>query len=570
MSRSIVTATGRWFEFDAPEHSVFGIEDIASALSKLCRFTGHCKSFYCPAPEERILTADLEWVPAGDLSQGAEILAFDENPVEIGSAGVRRRRFRHGMVTHAEPVRRQVVRLELSDGSCVRSSAEHPWLVATKQSRNQSWLSAGRIARDLRAGRRRYMHRFVEPWSAEASRESGWLAGMYDGEGCLSARNRGGTQLGISQNPGLVLDELQRLLVGRGFSFSGANTGAGKTVSLQVRGGWREAIRLLGTVRPLRLLDTFRHLLRDGHFDKQLDGQGEPPEIVAAYDEGEGWVAGLSTTTSTYICSGFGAHNSVAQHSVLVSREVPEKYALEGLLHDASEAFLGDVSSPLKALLPDYRKMESRINAVVRRRFGLRDNVSNSVKHADLVLLATEARDLLPLGGEADSWSLLRDIEPLPYAIEPLSPEQARREFLNRYEELTSNDEGRLLIDGEELRVGSMAFSWSGTFTPSAELREAMERAGVPEEEAPSILSEAESLVSGDRQRDYAPPRENLGRIATLWSVLLDHEVTPEDVARCMIAVKLARDCATAKRDNAVDIAGYAQVLDMVREARDE
>ena len=55
---------------------------------------------------------------------------------------------------------------------------------------------------------------------------------------------------------------------------------------------------------------------------------------------------------------------SVAEHSVLVS-EVTEQFKLEALMHDAAEAFLGDVTRPLKQLLPDFKIIERNIQQVI-------------------------------------------------------------------------------------------------------------------------------------------------------------------------------------------------------------
>lgn len=74
-----------------------------------------------------------------------------------------------------------------------------------------------------------------------------------------------------------------------------------------------------------------------------------------------------------------------------------------------------------------------------------------------------------------------------------------------------------------------------------------------------SVLSEAQRIVDGQRQGDYGSPEDNFARIAAMWSVLLGVEISPRKVALCMIALKLARDTHQAKRDNLVDIAGYAQ-----------
>lgn len=82
--------------------------------------------------------------------------------------------------------------------------------------------------------------------------------------------------------------------------------------------------------------------------------------------------------------------------------------------------------------------------------------------------------------------------------------------------------------------------------------------------EPKSILTEAAAVVQ-DRKAQYDERERNFSRIATIWSVVFGHAVTPEQVAMCMIGLKLAREVYRPSRDSLVDICGYADCLADIR-----
>mgnify|MGYP003145574861 CR=1 FL=1 len=83
-----------------------------------------------------------------------------------------------------------------------------------------------------------------------------------------------------------------------------------------------------------------------------------------------------------------------------------------------------------------------------------------------------------------------------------------------------------------------------------------------------SILDEAKYLVNGARGKNYGHPIEDFSKTAKMWSAILDTKVSPQDVGLCMVAVKLSREVNKHKRDNLVDIAGYALTVQMIEDYR--
>lgn len=136
---------------------------------------------------------------------------------------------------------------------------------------------------------------------------------------------------------------------------------------------------------------------------------------------------------------------SVAEHCIWVSNLVPDQFALEGLLHDAAEAYLGDVIRPLKVgtMFDEYRAMERRLDLVIADRFGLIYGEAGwpiQVDAVDKLIVKQESVNLRPWLYE----NKFKSIIPAPFdkvvGRITMGPAEAEAEFLRRYEEVVDRD----------------------------------------------------------------------------------------------------------------------------------
>jgi hypothetical protein len=131
---------------------------------------------------------------------------------------------------------------------------------------------------------------------------------------------------------------------------------------------------------------------------------------------------------------------SVAEHSVHVSYEIAPNLALVGLMHDAAEAYLGDVPGPLKSCLPHFYSIESRLLAAIGIKFGFvypeKGTVeARELKRADIQLLVDEKAVLM--APEPEPWPPAAPPVKNSGRIQCWPPDVAKEEFLTRWRELS-------------------------------------------------------------------------------------------------------------------------------------
>lgn len=132
---------------------------------------------------------------------------------------------------------------------------------------------------------------------------------------------------------------------------------------------------------------------------------------------------------------------SVAQHLVNTSRIVPPEFAFDALMHDTAEAFTNDLPTPLKWALPIFKELEVKIENAMSKKFGFNYPYPPEIKEADTNMLILEK---IYVKGDTSVWPHYEGIV-VDHLVDRVDlkgwqPGRAKREFLERFKELSSGE----------------------------------------------------------------------------------------------------------------------------------
>lgn len=250
----------------------------------------------CVDPDHLTCTSDLRWVPLDEVKAGDKLLGFTEpNP---------RRNWCETTVLHNELRKAEVWKIRLEDDRVFYATPEHPWLVKTAHKHGgYRWTTTNFLNRN-----RSRLTRLLPVWETETSYDAGWLAGMFDGEGCFF-NNHESTSLAITQRDGPILERVHQLLTEAGIPNHHCNydVSVPHMGRINIGGGKRSILETLGRFRPTRLVEKLK--LNDLGAIKSDEGE-EGTLVVEKERVGERWISVLGTTSETYLVDGIGVHNS--------------------------------------------------------------------------------------------------------------------------------------------------------------------------------------------------------------------------------------------------------------------
>jgi hypothetical protein len=314
-------------------------------------------------PDHKVLTADLRYVPLRSLSIGDKIVSFDEGPSQAIGQRKGPRRFRTGTVTNLRMMRGEMFDVTLSGGKVFRVTADHKWL--TKNSGSLfSWKRTDQLRKTRpvsvgsKGGGTRIV-RLLDEFEHNKSWESGWLAGMYCGEGSLYSRTTTGgvvIQLALSQseshNPSTCrrIEEALRNVCGV------EPDGGGKRDKrdYRVRGGAKNVARVLGIVRPHRMLEKFKPEMLGS-----LGGSKCTPKaefILSIEPVGVDEYLQIGVDTKTMVVEGYAHHNCYPHDEPYLNAQTNNHWRGILMLNEVSNGTFDAMQVSLKFLEERYQR----------------------------------------------------------------------------------------------------------------------------------------------------------------------------------------------------------------------
>lgn len=415
----------------------------------------------CVTPGTLVLTRSLEWVPAGNLAVGDELVGFDEDvrSPRVGHPA----KMRVSTVTSANRCFLETVKI-VTDRGETSVSADH-LVVISDMAKHRKW----RRASDLVPGDKLLW--FGAPWgSPDKSYDAGYMAGFLDGEGYIT-----GKSVGFGQVIGDTLEEAKAILKRLGFSFAVSQRMAKENrqalENVIVTGGRYESMRLLGLTQPVRLA-------RDRLWvDSDLASKGPNvvvgnchATVISVESLGVQENVTMGTTTKTFIADGFLAHNSALKWD---STENPIRFAdVIGLVRPTGTLADCDGTYPIKgtkrAALYEYLRAARTAGTLVL----IPQELPKLRRHAELMAVPAGQRRAHLNAGELRAAGMTREslagwlqgpMDAQAYeAIIPSMGYTALVRNLRNFDQAGISDEsaqqvGRILADEDNVRKSRMA-----------------------------------------------------------------------------------------------------------------
>lgn len=299
---------------------------------------------FCLIPTTKVLMADCSWKELGDVKRGEKILTLEEEgrPVVYGVSNVAGRRWVQATVTRVTYRRGAARRVVTSHGDLV-GSYDHRVLTA-RTSYNAEWVRLDHLNTIYESKHHSKLTFVGHPWERCELYDAGWLAGLLDGEGHVCGSHGGGKQksrglVGFSQNQGPIFDRAIEILTRFGCRMTMQSKNRfGKNVCLrvQVTGGPLPSIRLLGQVRPIRLIRDFMRVSTKPLAESR---RLQSADVLMQEQIGTKDLIDITTTAGTFIANGFVAHNCGRSGEVLeellVQLKIPRSsvYITNATLH---------------------------------------------------------------------------------------------------------------------------------------------------------------------------------------------------------------------------------------------
>lgn len=249
---------------------------------------------YCVCPNTKILTNQMKWVDADTLNIGDELLGFEEY-----GEFKKRRKIQKSIIQDIAWTNKLSYRIELQSGRSITVSHDHKLLQVRKN--HNGGLTKWATPVELKVGDRLSIFPYK---TYQDTYESGYMAGILDGEGWVQGTDTQSFRVGFAQNSGEVLDYCLELLNQWGIEYSLVSSNKNDTVNVYVN-GWA-AYELLQITRPTRLLSKTKWENRSVPSGRQR----QRDDIVSITEMGKQDLLFIKTSTSTFIAEGICSHNS--------------------------------------------------------------------------------------------------------------------------------------------------------------------------------------------------------------------------------------------------------------------